>query len=319
MSIKQLLYFLTIAVATVSSHLTQVSAQSPIQVSVRSPTPNDVEVCEEFIANFEANESTELLFLTVSQQFPAFPAVVFEPDSELGDVCGVCFSGLLTNNLPADTNFLNERLEIFDGDTSLGIVIPSEDPSFIAGPGQKITRIERAILFGQQNVITDIVLAVKQAPVVEEDVSSQQCLANIAVEIGDLADAATDSEDAYALNVACAALNFAARDDFFEEDGNRLTRYGSSVFTGAAYAISFLEYADVEGTEDIVDRILDKLEQIVDDEIDYALANGGTPKFIERAEDLAEVAQWIDEDLDNPVIATFVYKLAWVKAFFATY
>jgi len=309
MSIKQLLYFLTIAVATVSSHLTQVSAQSPI--------PNDVEVCEEFIANFEANESTELVFLTFSEQFPIFPASVFEPDSELGDVCGVCFSAFFSNG--SSTNFANEQLEIFDGDTSLGIVIPSEDPSFIAGPGQKITRIERRILFGQVNVVTDMVLAVKPAPVVEEDVSSQQCLANIAVEIGDLADAATDSEDAYALNVACAALNFAARDDFFEEDGNRLTRYGSSVFTGAAYAISFLEYADVEGTEDIVDRILDKLEQIVDDEIDYALANGGTPKFIERAEDLAEVAQWIDEDLDNPVIATFVYKLAWVKAFFATY
>ena len=309
MSIKQLLYFLTIAVATVSSHLTQVSAQSPI--------PNDVEVCEEFIANFEANESTELVFLTFSEQFPIFPASVFEPDSELGDVCGVCFSAFFSNG--SSTNFANEQLEIFDGDTSLGIVIPSEDPSFIAGPGQKITRIERRILFGQVNLITDMVLAVKRAPVVEEDVSSQQCLANIAVEIGDLADAATDSEDAYALNVACAALNFAARDDFFEEDGNRLTRYGSSVFTGAAYAISFLEYADVEGTEDIVDRILDKLEQIVDDEIDYALANGGTPKFIERAEDLAEVAQWIDEDLDNPVIATFVYKLAWVKAFFATY
>jgi len=309
MSIKQLLYFLTIAVATVSSHLTQVSAQSPI--------PNDVEVCEEFIANFEANESTELVFLTFSEQFPIFPASVFEPDSELGDVCGVCFSAFFSNG--SSTNFANEQLEIFDGDTSLGIVIPSEDPSFIAGPGQKITRIERRILFGQVNLVTDMVLAVKPAPVVEEDVSSQQCLANIAVEIGDLADAATDSEDAYALNVACAALNFAARDDFFEEDGNRLTRYGSSVFTGAAYAISFLEYADVEGTEDIVDRILDKLEQIVDDEIDYALANGGTPKFIERAEDLAEVAQWIDEDLDNPVIATFVYKLAWVKAFFATY
>ena len=309
MSIKQLLYFLTIAVATVSSHLTQVSAQSPI--------PNDVEVCEEFIANFEANESTELVFLTFSEQFPIFPASVFEPDSELGDVCGVCFSAFFSNG--SSTNFANEQLEIFDGDTSLGIVIPSEDPSFIAGPGQKITRIERRILFGQVNVVTDMILAVKPAPVVEEDVSSQQCLANIAVEIGDLADAATDSEDAYALNVACAALNFAARDDFFEEDGNRLTRYGSSVFTGAAYAISFLEYADVEGTEDIVDRILDKLEQIVDDEIDYALANGGTPKFIERAEDLAEVAQWIDEDLDNPVIATFVYKLAWVKAFFATY
>ena len=309
MSIKQLLYFLTIAVATVSSHLTQVSAQSPI--------PNDVEVCEEFIADFEANESTELVFLTFSDQFPIFPVSVFEPDSELGDVCGVCFSAFFSNG--SSTNFANEQLEIFDGDTSLGIVIPSEDPSFIAGPGQKITRIERRILFGQVNVVTDMVLAVKPAPVVEEDVSSQQCLANIAVEIGDLADAATDSEDAYALNVACAALNFAARDDFFEEDGNRLTRYGSSVFTGAAYAISFLEYADVEGTEDIVDRILDKLEQIVDDEIDYALANGGTPKFIERAEDLAEVAQWIDEDLDNPVIATFVYKLAWVKAFFATY
>ena len=122
MSIKQLLYFLTIAVATVSSHLTQVSAQSPI--------PNDVEVCEEFIANFEANESTELVFLTFSEQFPIFPASVFEPDSELGDVCGVCFSAFFSNG--SSTNFANEQLEIFDGDTSLGIVTPSEDPSFIA-------------------------------------------------------------------------------------------------------------------------------------------------------------------------------------------
>ncbi len=157
------------------------------------------------------------------------------------------------------------------------------------------------------------------AGTVVEEVSSQQCLANIAVEIGDLADAATDSADAYALNVACAALNFAAEDEFFEEDGNRLTRLGGNVFTGAAYAIAFLEYTSVEGTEDIVDRILDKLEQIVDDEIDYAIDNGGRPKFIERAEDLAEVAQWIDEDLDNPVVATVVYKLAWATAFFATY
>ena len=91
------------------------------------------------------------------------------------------------------------------------------------------------------------------------------------------------------------------------------------MFTGAAYAICYLEHAGVDGTEEIVDSILEKLEQIVDDEIDYAIANGGRPDFIECAEDYAELAEWIDEDLDNPVVATIAYKLAWAHAYFATY
>jgi len=87
----------------------------------------------------------------------------------------------------------------------------------------------------------------------------------------------------------------------------------------AAYAICYLEHTGVEGTEDIVDRIIAKLDQIVDEEIDFAIENGGRSDFIERAEDLAEAAEWIDTDLDNPLVATIAYKLAWANAYLATY
>ncbi len=239
--------------------------------------------------------------------------LALEPNSDLGTAFGICIPNQF-GSFPADdpTAVIGT---IFDGDTVIGEITAVDDFSFIAAPGQTITRVEFISIQP-----TDILVAFGPNPELpSEDVSNQECLANIAAEIGALADAATDSSDAYALNVACAALNFAAKDEFYEEDGNRLSRFGCNVFTGAAYAICYLEHTGLEGTEEIVDRIVDKLEQIVDDEIDYAIANGGRPNFIERAEDLAEVADWIDEDLDNPFVASIAYKLAWANAYFATY
>jgi len=230
----------------------------------------------------------------------------FVPDPELGTLIGFAFVEQNFNG----NEFEGSAPQFFDGDRQLSF--PEDgtrfglDNAFIVEPGMQITHV----IFDPASV-SEIKAAYIPLPPVVEPVSNQECLASIAAEIGDLADAATDSNDAYALNVACAALSFAAKDKFFEEDGNRLSNRGANVFTGAAYAICYLQHTGVEDTGDIVDRILDKLEQIVDDEIAYAIANGGRPEFIDRAEDLAELAEWIDEDLDNPV--------AWVNAYFATY
>ena len=239
-----------------------------------------------------------------------------EPDASLGIACGFC--------LTSDSGFFNESpiedgvVTFFDGDTQIGQAT-GPDFSFLAQPGETITRVDFADLrFAYDFQVAFCPDVTPELPPVVE-LSKQECLKAIAEEVGALADAATDDYEAYALNVACAALHFSAKDKFYEEDGNRLTAHGGNVFTGAAYAICYLEHTGVEGTEDIVDRIVEKLEEIVDCEIEYAIANGGTPRFIERAEDFAEAAEWIDEELDNPVVATIAYKLAWANAYFATY
>ncbi len=238
--------------------------------------------------------------------------LVFEPNPDLGDACGFCLTTIID---PAIATPGALTVDIYDGDTLIAQRdFSTGDLSFIAEPGQTFTRVEFPA-----NGATDISVAFCEDPVSPPEVSNQECLAALAAEIGELADAATDPCDAYLLNVASCALNFSAKDRFYEEDGNRLSRKGCNVFTGAAYAICYLEHAGVDGTEEIVDSILEKLEQIVDDEIDYAIANGGRPDFIECAEDYAELAEWIDEDLDNPVVATIAYKLAWAHAYFATY
>jgi hypothetical protein len=226
------------------------------------------------------------------------------PDPSLGRACGFC----LTTDFPIDEFVVS----YFDGDTLIGQSSGS-DYSFFAGPGETITRIDFAGF-----LVYDLQVAFCP-DVVEPELSNQECFASLAEEVGDLADAATDSYDAYALNVASAALQFAAKDRFYEEDGNRLSRRGWGVFNGAAYAICYLEHTGLDGTDELVDRILDKLEAIVDDEIDYAIANGGHSCLIETAEDYAELAEFIDEDLDNPVVAAIAYKLAWAHAYFATY
>jgi len=232
------------------------------------------------------------------------------PDPALGTAYGFCLvSGRDGNSFLGSPD---DVVSIFDGDTLIGQVT-GDDQSFFAAPGETITRID---FVGA--LVCDLQVAFC-TDVPDPEVSNQECFENIAAEVGALADAATDSNDAYALNVASAALSFSAKDKFYEEDGNRLSRFGSNVFTGAAYAICYLEHTGVEGTEEIVDRILEKLEQIVDDEIAYAIENGGQPNFIERAEDFAEVAEWIDNELDNPFVATIAYKLAWANAYFATY
>ena len=248
--------------------------------------------------------------------FPGFltEEFSFQPDPNLGDAIGFCLPIAVAEEIATS----EIAIRVFDGDTVIGEIELDgflTDTTFLAQPGQTITRIDFIGLV----IFTDFQVAFATGPPVPTVVSNQECFENIAVEVGELADAATDSYDAYALNVASAALSFSAQGKFYEEDGNRLSRLGGNVFTGAAYAISYLEHTGVEGTEDIVDRIIDKLDQIVDEEIAFAIENGGAPQFIERAEELAEVAEWIDNDLDNPVVATIAYKLAWANAFFSTY
>ena len=114
-------------------------------------------------------------------------------------------------------------------------------------------------------------------------------------------------------------IEYAADDVFFEEDGERLSAHGGSLFTYSAYAIYYLQASGADGTDELVEEILAKLDAIVDSEIEYAIANAGDSRLIERAEHLVDVAQFIDDDLGNEVVASIAYKLAWLNAYCATY
>ena len=179
MNLTPPLYFLAIAVALLSSHVTQVYAQAP----------DSTAGCEEFTAAIEAMGDATIQTVTVDEVFTpevveqieeieeglvtvqtdAFSAVIdlsidqvvsLEPNSELGDVCGFCFSVVsgfepfvpfvLLFPTPLEDIIAPVRAEVFDGDTSIGFVRPPVDSregdsnefSFIAGPGEKITRVE---------------------------------------------------------------------------------------------------------------------------------------------------------------------------------
>jgi len=144
----------------------------------------------------------------------------FTPDPELGTAFGFCVSGAGFSNeggglvvFGASSPGSIDESSVFDGEEVIAqFEFPgSLDPAsftFIAEPGQTITRI------GFFNVLANdfqVGFCEPEPPVVEE-ISNQDCFEAIAVEVGALADAATDSEDAYALNLACAALHFAAKD-----------------------------------------------------------------------------------------------------------
>ena len=95
--------------------------------------------------------------------------------------------------------------------------------------------------------------------------------------------------------------------------------YGGSLFIGGAYTVAYLERVDDPQSDVLIDQLLDVLECIVDREIDYAIANDGHACLLERAEDFANLAEIIDEDFDNQVVATLAYKLAWLNAYYSTY
>jgi len=179
MNLTPPLYFLAIAVALLSSHVTQVYAQAPDSTSG----------CEEFTAAIEAMGDATIQTVTADEVFTpevveqieeieeglvtvqtdAFSAVIdlsidqivsLEPNSELGDVCGICFSVVggiepyvpffLLFPRPLEDLIAPPVAEVFDGDTSIGFVRPpvdsregdSDEFSFIAGPGETITRVE---------------------------------------------------------------------------------------------------------------------------------------------------------------------------------
>lgn len=243
--------------------------------------------------------------------------VALTPVSGMGTAIGVCFVGDF-QDFDTDENVdvaggeqsRNFFARIFNGDNLIGEV-DRLSPSFIAPPGQVITRVEFLALR-----VFDIQAAFGPNPAIE---SSQQDLIQITSEIADLVAATSDPVDSFFLDRAENALTFATDDAFYEEGGDRLSQFGANMFVGAAYSVLFLQRADVDGAEELVDRILETLDKIVDDEIAYAIENGGRPEFIDRAEDVVAIAEFIDDDLGNEFVATIAYRLAWINAYLATY
>ena len=144
-------------------------------------------------------------------------------------------------------------------------------------------------------------------------------LTNVKLEVAALLETSEGHDAAY-LQGALSCIQWSQHDCFWEQpSGDRLSIYGSSVFIGAAYTVSYLERVNDPQADVIIDDLLDVLECLVDNEIEYAIANGGRESFIERAVDFAELGEIIDDDFDNQVVATLAYKLAWVHAYYSTY
>ena len=125
--------------------------------------------------------------------------------------------------------------------------------------------------------------------------------------------------DLYFAECALDCICWMQSDTFWEQpSGNRLTRYGGTMFVGAAYTIWYLECVEDSRSDVIIDELIGVLECIVDNEILYAIENGGNQCYIDRAEDFADLAEIIDDDFENEVVATLAYRLAWLNAFYAT-
>jgi hypothetical protein len=142
-------------------------------------------------------------------------------------------------------------------------------------------------------------------------------LADVKAEVAALlADA--EACDAYWLDGALDCIEWMQDDIFWDPSGDRLTQYGGSMFIGAAYTVCYLEYVDDPAADVLIDELLAVLECIVDNEIAYAMENGGNSCYIENAEHFADLGEIIDEDFDNQVVATLAYRLAWLHAYYAT-
>jgi len=132
--------------------------------------------------------------------------------------------------------------------------------------------------------------------------------------------ATATGDDALYLQCALNCICWTQQDCFWvQPSGDRLSVYGSSVFLANAYTVCYLERVADPQSDVIIDQLLDVLECIVDKEIEYAIANGGTQCYIDRAADYAELGDIIDDDFDNQVIATLAYRLAWLNAYYSTY
>ncbi len=252
---------------------------------------------------------------------------IFDLDPSLGQVDGLFFQG-------RDGAL---QIRLFDGDTLVATLLESEfdpvrvdgmrDYGWINSNGLNVTRFEILVepTPGRSSIPTIanldfafIPLDEAPAPPAPADTCFQR-LADVRAEIETLL-ASSEGKDAVLLQGALDLVTFSQDDVFWvQPSADRLSAYGGSVFLASAYAIVFLERAQDPQSDGIIDALLDTLDCLVDREIEYAIANDGRGGFIERAMDLAELADIIDEDLDNQVVASLAYKLAWVNAFYSTY
>ena len=188
---------------------------------------------------------------------------------------------------------------IFDGDTLLAF----RAIRFFPGPDENVTTIAFEP-FGAEQISIAFATGTGTVP----ELSAQEETESIADKVRELADATTDPLQGRLLDIATFGLGLAARDFLYEEGGERLSNFGSVVFAGSGLAIRFLERSDVEGTDELTDSILANLKGIADDEIAFAIENGGRASFIARAMDFAARA----ENESDPVFAARFYRLAWV-------
>ena len=254
--------------------------------------------------------------------------IVFTPNTDvMGPLEGVCFSYF--SQFPD----IDIAFNAYDGDTIVAsIPLPAnaiDDEGIpIAATfgwrnteGLNVTRFEFAV--------TSVVLG-RPAGFVGDgqlafgdgcDPPEATCFEQLGMVEADL-DAFLDTlsgDDAYFAQGALDLVQYMQNDFFWEQPSqNRLSRYGGSLFIGAAYSVLYLEWVDDPEADVLIDELIAVLECIVDHEIAYAIENGGSQSFIDRAEDFALLAEIIDDDFDNEVIASLAYRIAWHNAYYAT-
>lgn len=251
---------------------------------------------------------------------------VFTPDTiALGQLKGICFTYRGVDEEGAGVTFT-----AFDGDTPVAthvLPVPANDANgnavdatfgWINSEGVNVTRFEFASFGdGASGFVGNGQLSFDDGC----DPLEATCFEQLAVVEGNVAAflETLTGNDAYFARGSLDCINWMQNDCFWEQpSGNRLTRYGGSMFIGAAYAVCYLEWVDHPEADVLIDELVAVLECIVDHEIAYAIANGGNTCYIDRAEDYAELGNIIDEDFDNEVVATLAYRLAWLHAYYAT-
>jgi hypothetical protein len=254
--------------------------------------------------------------------------VVMTPNGVLGPLQGICIDFEVANENVANSGaFVN----FYDGDTLVETVavpiVPENSGNSVPGTfgwintdGINVTRFEFAVQGGTNDlgVVRNAQLAFGESC----DPPAETCFEGLAAVKADIEAllATSTASDACYLTGALDCVCWMQNDCFWEQpSGNRLSQYGGSMFVGAAYAVCYLEWVDDPQADVIIDDLLAVLECIVDNEIAYAIENGGAQCYIDRAEDYAELGEIIDEDFDNQVVATLAYRLAWLHAYYSTY
>ena len=303
------------------------------------PTPQSVVWGE---VSQDGNNSAAISF-QASTSFPISKGIIFDVGGEdgtgpavftpntaaLGPLEGVCFSYLTDDNDSVIT------FNAYDGETLVAsFPLPNAPDDDTGKPvastfgwqnteGLNVTRFEFAIEKSETSTIDPIgVVGDGQLSFGEGcDPPEVSCFDQLADIKADLADfvGTLSGNDAYFAQGALDCIDWMQHDCFWEQpSGNRLTRYGGSLFIGAAYTVAYLEWIDDPEADVLIDELVAVLECLVDHEIAYAIANGGNTCYIDRAEDYAELGNIIDEDFDNEVVATLAYRLAWLHAYYAT-